>query len=323
LADTLQTGIDILRSGTALVTGGGGFVGRNLIQRLLDQGVDVTVLARNVGPRLSGLEKKIRLVQCELEDADGLMEALRRFRFVTVFHLAAAVRPTLTNATIINANVLGTANLLAAVQDHPLKQFVLVGSGFEYGAGGGLQEQAPLRPNNIYGATKAAAHLIAHVYRRNRGLPIISMRPFTPYGPWEASWRLVPFTICRGLDQADIPLTEGRQQRDYVYVGDVAEALIRAIALPGNDDVEAINICSGRPTTIKAIVTEILRTVGGTGKAHFGALPYRDGEMWLQSGDPAQARELLGWTASTGLSDGLQQTIEWIKDNRRLVETLV
>jgi nucleoside-diphosphate-sugar epimerase len=271
---------------------------------------------------MAGLEKKVRLIESDLGAAEDLAEKIGVLRPIAAFHLAAAVTPGLSNQSIIDTNVTGTANLLAALQDQPLTRFVLVGSGFEYGSGGDLHEDAPLRPNNVYGATKAAAHLLAHSLRRSRALPVISVRPFTPYGPWEAPWRLVPFAICNALDGKDIRLTEGRQERDYVYVGDVVDALIRAVAVEARDDLEAINVCSGVPVTIRQMVLDIVSMTASRSTPQFGALPYREGEMWIQSGNPARAREVLAWSATTSLSDGLRKTMEWAKANRQLLESL-
>jgi nucleoside-diphosphate-sugar epimerase len=299
-----------------LVTGAAGFIGRNLVGRLALDGVEVAAMARTKGPRLADLPRSVRVLECDLLATDQLTELMAQLRPVVVFHLAAGVAPSTAPMTIVQANVIGTANLLMSLLDGRLTQFVYVGSGFEYGAGAALGEMSPLRPMNLYGATKAAGHLLAHSYRRSHGLPVITVRPFTPFGPWEAAWRLVPFVIARALDGIDIPLTPGLQERDYVYVSDVVEALLRSVAIPATDDAAVFNVCSGRGVTVRSLVETILRLTGSPPIAKFGALPHRAAELMVQSGDASRAREVLGWAPKFSLADGLSETIAWVKANR-------
>jgi UDP-glucose 4-epimerase len=313
---------DVFRSGPVLVTGAGGFIGRNLVDALIQIGADVAVLVRSIGPRLAGIQKSIRILECDLLRADKLAAQIDVLRPAVVFHLAAGVAAGIPDATIIESNVVGTANLLRALEKQPIKNFVLVGSGFEYGAGRGLQETSPLRPVNVYGATKAAAHLLAHSFRRSRGLPVISVRPFTPYGSWEAPWRLIPFVIARCIEGGKIPLTKGEQERDFIFIDDVVDALLRAAGVVGTDELEAINICNGTPVTIRDVVQTIIELTGNKATPDFGALPYRSGELWIQSGDPARAHSTLGWTPDVLLREGLQQTVDWVERNRALLHTM-
>ena len=313
---------EVLRSGPVFVTGAGGFIGRNLVDALVGAGADVAVLVRTIGPRLAGIQKSLRIIQCDLLDAEKLSAQIASLRPALVFHLAAGVAAGTADAKIIESNVVGTANLLGALEKQAVKNLVLVGSGFEYGAGRNLQETSPLRPVNVYGATKAAAHLLAHSFRRSRGLPVISVRPFTPYGTWEAPWRLIPFVIARGLEGGKIPLTKGEQERDFVFIDDVVDALLRAAGTVGTDELEVVNICNGTPVTIRDMVQTIIDLTGSKAIPDFGALPYRSGELWVQSGDPTLARTALGWTPQISLRQGLQRTIEWVGANRALLDTI-
>src|SRR5205085_1973542 len=107
---------------------------------------------RSSGPRLAGLPTSVQIIKCDLLDGDLLAKVVSQIKPSVVFHLAAGVAPSLSPMTILQANIAGTANLLAALVDAPLKKFVYVGSGFEYGEGANLSETAPLRPRNLYGA---------------------------------------------------------------------------------------------------------------------------------------------------------------------------
>src|SRR4051794_19524456 len=228
--DPLQDATRILRSGPVLVTGANGFVGRNLVGRLLQLGADTAVVVRSVGRRLTDVAPQIRFVECDLADAEQLAAKVAEIKPAVVFHLAARVAASGAPSEIVTANVVGTLNLLNAVNGDVLKRFVYCGTGSEYGAGAGLAESSPLRPTNMYGATKAAAHLAAHTFRRSHGLPVISVRPFTMCGPWGPPRRLIPFVCCSALDGLDIPLTLAEQERDFVFVDDAIDAFVRMVA---------------------------------------------------------------------------------------------
>jgi nucleoside-diphosphate-sugar epimerase len=320
--DPLQDATRILRSGPVLVTGANGFVGRNLVGRLLQLGADTVVAVRSVGRRLTDIAPSLRIVECDLTDADQLAAKIAAIKPAVVFHLAARVATSGAPSEIIQANVVGTLNLLNAVNGGFLKRFVYCGTGSEYGAGSGLSESSPLRPTNMYAATKAAAHLAAHAFRRTHQLPIISVRPFTMYGPWEPPRRLIPFVCCSALDGLDIPLTLAEQERDFVFVDDAIDAFIRMVAVAATDDIEAVNVCSGVPVKVRDVVTEIVALSGGKGRPQFGALPYRTGDARAECGDGSLARRLLGWAPQTSLTDGLRQTLSWIAEHRVLMKEL-
>ena len=267
-----------------------------------------------------GIPKSVQIVVCDLSCNDQVAQQLSVIRPAVVFHLAANVTSSAPPSTIIQSNVAATLNLLNALDGNTLKQFVYCGTGSEYGAGSALSENSPLRPTNLYGATKAAGHLLAHAIRRAKNLPIISVRPFTTYGPWEPPRRLIPFLCCRALDGADIPLTRADQQRDFIYVDDVVEAIIRVVGIGGSDELEAINISSGAPVAIRKVVTEIVALAGGKASPKFGVLPSRPGT--IECGDASLARRLLGWSPQISLSDGLRRTLGWITEHRSLLNQL-
>jgi len=320
--DPMQDATRILKSGPVLVTGANGFVGRNLVGRLLQLGADVVVVVRSAGRRLTDVARSIRIVECDLADADQLAAKIAAVRPTVVFHLAARVAASGSPSEIVQTNVVGTINLLNAVNGDVLTQFVYCGTGSEYGAGSRLSESSPLRPTNMYGATKAAGHLAAHSFRRTHGLPVISVRPFTMYGPWEPPRRLIPFVCCSALDDLEILLTPAEQERDFVFVDDAVDAFVRMAAVAANDDVEAINVCSGVPVRVRDVVTEIVALSGGKGRPQFGALPYRTGDARSECGDGSLAREVLGWSPQTSLTEGLRRTLGWIAEHRTLLKEL-
>ena len=304
-----------------LVTGAAGFVGAALCQRLLADGHEVTALVRpgrTDAPRLLAIRGDMSFAEADLLDDAAVEAAVERSRPDVVYHLAAAgVVDRRDDRAVLRGNIEGTYNLAVALLKTPARRLVHVASCFEYGEGDTMTEDHPLQPTTVYGAAKAGAHLLLQSLRRSHGLPTVSLRLFTPYGPWMPESTLIAATIARALAGETIATTEGRQQRDFLYIDDVAEGIAAAGAATLDDDIEAINLASGIGTPIRDVVETILRLVGGNARAEFGALPYRDGEMWVQSGDRAAAATQLNWTPRVGLEDGVARTIDWFRARQR------
>src|SRR6185295_10595037 len=124
--------------------------------------------------------------------------------------------------------VLGTLHLLEALRTLPIKRLVVTGSIAEYGSGSMLREDSPLLPATLLGAAKVNASILVQTFARLYGLPAVILRLCLPYGPWENPRRLVPHTILSALGGRDIEMTEGKQQRDLVYIDDIVSALLLA-----------------------------------------------------------------------------------------------
>jgi len=167
-------------------------------------------------------------------------------------------------------------------------------------------------PTTEYGAAKAACWLIAQAFARRTGLELVSLRPFTMYGPMEPPGRLVPSVVRHALAGQSIDLTPGDQARDFVYVEDVADAFIAAAttdaAVGGT-----FNVCTGTAVTVRDIVQRVLAATGSASTARFGALSYRPTELSMLSGDTSRATQILGWRARVSLDEGLDRTIAWFR----------
>lgn len=321
---------------TVFITGASGFVGAHLVRRLLTQGSQVVALLRapDRSVRFGALVEQLptahrsllTILAGDLLDRERLQAVVAEWQPEVVYHLAATgVNPAAsTPAEVVQGNVVGTLNLLEVCRDSALRRFVYAGSCAEYGSGRDLNEAMLPAPTNVYGASKAAAGLLVQTYRRTYGLPAVWLRPFMIYGPLERRGRLVINTILTALSGEDMRMTGGEQERDFIYVDDVVEGFIRAA-----DDAysaaigETINLCSGVGLPIREVVTLILELMGNPVKAVLGAIPYREGEMWLQSGDNTRARRLLDWSPRVGLREGLERTIAWCREHRELAEMLV
>jgi nucleoside-diphosphate-sugar epimerase len=302
-----------------LVTGATGFVGSHLVRMLLNRQCRVTALVRPSADvwRIADLLDRIEILPADLVclDVDSIYAKARKIQ--TVFHVAAAGVDQSFADTFATwqANTAGLLRLLGLANRIGVARVVCCGSCFEYGEGILLKESDPLKPVSEYGTSKAAAHLLAETFYRRYRLPIVYIRPFTVYGPFEPAHRLIPSTITKALSGGKIELTGGAQTRDFVFVEDVVQMLLEA-AISEAVVGETLNACTGIATTVRDAVAAITSVIQGAATPVFGARPYRDAEIWQSSGDPAKASALLHWTASTSFLVGIQRTIEWFRSRQ-------
>jgi UDP-glucose 4-epimerase len=324
-----------------LVTGGAGFVGSNLVDALLARGDEVTVVDDLSTGRRENLEPALAagatLVELDVRDREATVELGAEARPEVVFHLAAQidVRKSVADPAFdASVNVGGTANALDAARAGGARRFVFASTGGAiYGEGEGqrlpLAEDAPLAPEAPYGQSKLAAEGYLALYERLYGLSAVSLRLGNVYGPrqdplGEAG---VIAIFCGRLRAGERPTVfgDGRQTRDYVYVGDVVAAMLAAA---GSEATGAINVGTG----VETDVLELVRLLGelgsaagpagsgrpandsGDGAAGFEPelAPRRAGEVQRIAIDPARAGRELGWRAETGLEDGLRLTLDSI-----------
>jgi nucleoside-diphosphate-sugar epimerase len=301
-----------------LVTGATGFIGSHLVRRLLADGGDVIAAVRAGSStwRLEDVLAHVEVVELDLSApfADRLQRELRGVEVIQ--HLAASgVDPRGDSGEdVVAANVIGTLRLLELAAGVGVRRLVYCGSCFEYGSGSSLAESAVPQPQSDYAASKSAAWLLAHSYSRRNGLPVVSLRPFTVYGPHESSYRLVPSTIMGALDGTSIELTQGEQTRDFVYVDDAVGAFVAAAAAEAPAG-GTFNVCTGVETAVSDLARTVVEVAGG-GDLRLGARPYRDNELWQLSGDPRAAADELPWRAETPLREGLERTIDWFREHR-------
>lgn len=309
----------------ALVTGAAGFLGANLVRHLAAAGHEPVALARSreAAWRLEEVVSEVRVLELDLRDTAAIGRALEDTQPQWVFHLAAHGAYSWQNdlAQMIAVNVAATAALLAAARAVGVKAFVNAGSSSEYG----LKAHAPredewLEPNSHYAVTKATAtHLTA--LAAAQGLPAVTLRLYSIYGPWEEPGRLVPALVREATRGGLPPLVGPQTARDFVYVEDCCEALLRAAerGAPGGPGA-TLNIGSGVQTPLEELVEVARGALGVVAQPQWGTMGQRgwDTDVWVS--DPRAARELLDWKATTGLGDGLARTAEWLRERPRLWE---
>ena len=271
-----------MRSKQILLTGGTGFIGANLARRLLSAGHQVALLSLPSADRsrISEVERRIQVLRGDVTDAAVVRSAVQQVRPDIVYHMASTPfnPPTTRAQTHMQVIVLGTLNLLDALVDHPGVRVIYTGSVAEYGSGSALREDSPLLPGTLLGAAKAGASLLMQTYARLYRMETVVVRLFTPYGPWDGPGRLIPYTVLSALDGQDVRISNGKQQRDYVYVDDVVEALLLAAERPIRAGT-VFNICSGRGIPICEVVELTLKLMGSPVRLLVGALPTRPDEI--------------------------------------------
>jgi UDP-glucose 4-epimerase len=310
----------------ALVTGGAGFVGSHLVDALLDRGDEVAVvddLSTGKRENLGGaLARGADLREIDIRDAAPLRDVIGTWRPDIVFHLAAQmdVRKSIEDpAWDAGINVVGTINVLEASRLAGVRRLVNTSTGGAmYGETDVMPtpESVPPRPMSAYGQSKFCAEAYCGWYERLYGLSSVTLRYGNVYGPrqdphGEAG---VIAIFCGKLIAGERPriFGDGRQTRDYAYVGDIVAANLAAAAHP--EAHGAYNVGTGVEASVLEVVTA-LREAAGVGEGEFEPefAPARAGELQRSSLDVTRARAELGFSAETDLVSGLRPTLEWAR----------
>jgi len=304
-----------------LVTGGAGFIGSNLVDSLVARGDEVVVVDNLTTGRRSNLEEALEagaeLVELDIREAEALAALFAEKQPETVFHLAAQidVRKSLEDPAFdASINVGGTANVMEAARGAGTGRVVFVSTGGAiYGEGEGqqlpLDESTAIAPFSAYGQSKFAAEGYLALYERLYGISSIALRLGNVYGPrqdplGEAG---VIAIFCGKLRAGERPTVfgDGKQTRDYIYVGDVVAAMLAAA---DSETTGPVNIGTGIETDVLELAAA-LGELGGGESFEPELAPPRTGEVARISIDPARAKRELDWAPQMGLSEGLRVTL--------------
>jgi len=304
------------RGATALVLGAGGFIGRRVARRLALSGAVVHAVHRPGSATAAGAPEGIRWTAVDLAPPGAAAEVVDSTRPAITFNLAGyGVDPAERDPALAARINLGIVQELVAAcgtrraDGWEGRQLVHAGSALEYGtAGGDLAETTPPLPTTLYGRTKLAGTRAvedAAAAGRLRGL---TARLFTVYGPGEHPGRLVPSLIAATRNEAPIPLTAGTQRRDFTFVDDVAEGLLRLGILAGTAGA-VVNLATGQLETVRRFVERAAAALGiAPARLRFGDLPSRPEEMHHDPVRVARLVALTGWQPVTTIEEGIRLT---------------
>ncbi len=328
-----------------LVTGAAGFIGYHLCERLLAQGQDVSGLD-NLNSyydvtlkeaRLARLQghPNFRFERVELADMAGMKTFFEQYQPEVVVNLAAqaGVRYSLENPHVyINSNVVGFVNLLECCRNHAIQHLVFASSSSVYGANTHMPFSVLDRvdhPVSLYAATKKANELMAHTYSHLFRLPVTGLRFFTVYGPWGRP-DMAPFLFTKAvLEGRPIEVfNEGRMKRDFTYVDDIVEGVVRVLARPPTPDPEwnaaapaantssapyrLYNIGNHQPVELLHFIRVIEQCTGR--QAQMNMRPAQPGDVLTTYADVEDLTRDTGFRPSTTIEKGLAQFVAWYRD---------
>jgi len=300
-----------------LLTGGTGFLGRHLTLAHVRRGDEVTVAGRRAPGDVTALVPAgVRYLQADLGDPETAPRIIAATRPERVYHLASAVDVRRDLALLepqIRATQMAAIHVARACLEHGVDRLVHAGTCEEYGNGPApfheTQNPAPVSP---YSAAKAAATAFVRMLCASFELRAVMVRPFLTYGPGQGTNQMIPALIQSALECRDFPMTGGEQTREFNYVDDMVDGLLRAGDTPGVEG-EIFNLGCGEPRHIRDVALRVLELMGNPVRAELGKLPYRPGETWEFYCSNAKARERLGYRAAVPLDEGLQRTIAWYR----------
>jgi nucleoside-diphosphate-sugar epimerase len=304
-----------------LVTGATGFVGANLVRRLLQREYDVHIITRASSNkwRLADILSKLSDYTVDLVQPRKLRTLIRQVKPDVIFHLAASGiygGAQLSERKLIEINFLGTVNLVNACQDIDYKCFVNTGSSSEYGPKKyPMKETDVCEPITMYAITKYASTLYGSFIAKTKDRPIIGFRLFSPYGPYDDKSRLVVYSIVNALQNKDLNLANPEAVRDYIYVEDVVDLYMRSIDRAYELKGEVFNVGSGSQTTISSIVSKVIKLTQSKSNVNWQAVEGRswDTERW--EADIEKTSKTFNWKPTFSIEEGLKRTVDWFRNN--------
>lgn len=315
-----------------LVTGGAGFIGSTLVDRLLKEGNSVIVVdnfcnfyspeikENNVKHNLNNLNYK--LYKMDIRDNEQLSKVFSDNKIDGIFHLAAmaGVRPSIENPILYQeVNGIGTQNILEEAKKNNIKNLVMASSSSVYGN----CKEVPFKEDFIvdyaispYAATKKSNEVMAHVYHHLFNMNIIMLRFFTVFGPRQRPDLAINKFTRLMLDGKEIPMFgDGSTSRDYTYVDDIVDGIIKSMnyAENNNNVYEIINLGNSSPISLKEMISIIGETIGV--EPVINQLPMQPGDVERTYADISKARKLLNYEPQTSFKSGIEKFVEWYKEN--------
>ena len=312
-----------------LVTGGAGFIGSHLVEKLLAAGHAVVILddfndfydPQIKHANIAGFAKDVTVYHVDLRDGGSVRSLFHREKVDAIAHLAAraGVRPSIQHAQLYcDTNVSGTLHLLEAARVTGVERFILASSSSVYGASKTIpfsEEQHLIQTLSPYGATKVAGEFLCSTYSHLYQMRVVALRYFTVYGPRQRpDLAIHQFTRRIYAGQPIDQFGDGSTRRDYTYIDDVIQGTMAALQYQG-PLYDVFNLGESETIQLKELISAIENVLGK--KAKVNRLPEQPGDMPLTCADISKARKLLAYKPTTKLSEGLQKFIDWFLRSQR------
>ena len=304
--------------GPVCILGAGGFIGFNLFNFLIQIRTDVYGVCRDIRNNwrfgLSGIPRK-GLVICNLEDINQIRELFQTINPKTVFNLAAhgAYSKQLEYRLIYNTNFRATVDVLELLKQQDFKVYLHAGSNSEYGLNCAAPfESDELIPNSHYAVSKVASSYAVKYFGKIEHLPVVSLRLYSVYGPWEEPDRLIP-TLIYQARRKKFPLFVAPEiARDFIYVSDVISAFVTiATEIKQEHYGDSFNIGSGVKTTIAELAETTKRLFDIPMELRYGDLENRAWDLPDWYGNIRKVKKLFDWVPKVNLDEGLMKVAEW------------
>jgi NAD dependent epimerase/dehydratase len=310
-----------------LVTGAGGFIGSHLVEQLVSLGAKVRAFVRYNSHADIGLLRftpqalldEVELVAGDLRDEDAIRKAVKDCQ--VVFHLGALISIPYSYhhpVEVASTNIMGTLNVLIACRDLGVERMVHTSTSEVYGTARSvpIDENHPLQGQSPYSASKIGADKLAESFFCAYHLPVITVRPFNTFGPRQSARAVIPTIITQALTRDTIYLGNLDTTRDFTFVSDTVSGFILA-AESEKGLGDTFNLGTGEEIRIGDLASLIITKIGRQVKLEIQSqrLRPRESEVFRLLSNNALAKETLGWQPQVSLDHGLDQTIDWVREN--------
>ncbi len=305
-----------LKEKRVLITGGTGFIGRNLVSSLIGQRAILCIIDKTA--KQSFNHDQIEYHEADISDKDAVERAIKDFNPKYIIHLAANNSHEETQAKIEEirlANIIGTRNLLEATKNVPYARFIFLSSGEVYfGNPVPFNETMPVRGSSTYSKSKLESEKDCKIFIEKYKKPIAILRASVVYGPGQRAPMFIPSMVDSAANGKVFEMTKGEQTRDFLFVSDLADAILKA-CIEEKSSGEIINIGAGNPVKLVEAV-KIMQSIAKDFKANIGSKPYRDNEIFDYYFDISKAKKILGWGPRHHFEDSLKETFLWQKNQK-------
>ena len=317
---------------TYFITGGAGFIGSTLTQKLLESGNRVITIDNfnaYYDPKIK--EKNIedfiknpnyKMIEGDIRNQEDIRTIFDTYQIDVIIHLAAmaGVRPSIENPILYQeVNGVGTQNVLEEAHLHNIKNLVMASSSSVYG----ICKEVPFKEDMIvdyaispYAATKKANEVMAHVYHKLYNMNILMLRFFTVYGPKQRPDLAINKFTKLMLENKEIPMFgDGSTSRDYTYIDDIVDGIVKSCAyvMENSNIYEIINIGSNNPISLKEMIEVIGKELHIEPKIK--ELPMQPGDVDRTYADITKAKNLIGYAPSISFEEGIKRFIKWYKES--------